>query len=191
MGGGKSILAVLTVVVGVLGIASNASLADGANGNGRPLPVIEIWKGQRVMELRDGDQVVRKFEVALGFSPANHKRIRGDARTPTGRYHVSRKNPASQFHRFLGINYPNTEDAERGYRERAISVREWADLFIANLRFDMPSSGTALGGLVGIHGYGGRARSGDWTKGCIAVTDDEIDFIYDRVSVGTPVIINE
>lgn len=191
MGGGKSLLALWAVVGWVVMSAWTAAFAQGVNGNGRALPVLEIWKGQRVMELREGDQVVRKFEVALGFSPANHKRIRGDARTPTGRYHISRKNPASQFHRFLGINYPNTEDAERGYREHAISVREWADLFIANLRYDMPSAGTALGGLVGIHGYGGRMRSGDWTKGCIAVTDEEIDYIYERVSVGTPVIINE
>jgi hypothetical protein len=91
----------------------------------------------------------------------------------------------------LGLNYPNTDDAERGYHNGMISAREWADLFLANLRFDTPPFHTALGGAVGIHGRGGVARSGDWTKGCIAVSDEEIDFIYDRVSVGTPVLINE
>lgn len=190
MGGGKR-TCVWVVAVALLSLSATTSLAQGVNGNGRALPVIEVWKGQRLMELREGDQVVRKFEVALGFSPASHKRIRGDARTPTGKYQVCRKNPGSQFHRFLGINYPNADDADRGYREHMISAREWADLFIADLRFDNPTWRTALGGMVGIHGYGDRDRSGDWTKGCIAVTNEEIDFIYDRVPVGTAVIINE
>lgn len=196
MGGGQrcraGVVVALAVAIGA-GAGTPARAADITNGNGaaRPLPVIEVWKGQRAMELREGEQVVRRFEVALGFSPAAHKRIRGDARTPSGQYFISRKNPASSFHRFLWINYPNADDAERGYRDQMISAREWAELFVANLRYETPTAGTALGGAVGIHGYGGRARSGDWTKGCIAVTDEEIDFIYNRVSVGTPVIINE
>jgi murein L,D-transpeptidase YafK len=156
-----------------------------------PLPVIEIWKQRRVMELRTGDQVIRQFQVALGRSPESTKRIRGDTRTPVGHYFISSKRPASNYHRFLGINYPNVDDAERGYRDRIISAHEWVDLFITNLRAKTPTWRTALGGAVGIHGQGGVARSGDWTKGCIAVSDEEIDFIYHRVPLGTAVIINE
>jgi murein L,D-transpeptidase YafK len=196
MGGGygwRSVLVLLSIVFLGSSAGSPACAADRLNGNGnaRPLPVIEVWKGRRLMELREGDQVLRQFEVALGHSPTAHKHIRGDTRTPVGHYRVCGKKPASQFHRFLGLNYPNADDAERGYRDQLISAREWADIFVASLRYDMPSWNTALGGAVGIHGRGGRTRSGDWTKGCIAVSDEEIDFIYDRVPVGTSVIINE
>lgn len=197
MGGGERLRAGVVglgcLLVAVVSAVSMARAADNGSGNGssRTLPVIEVWKGRRLMELREGDHVVRQFEVSLGYSPTAQKRIRGDTRTPIGRYNVCGKKPVSQFHRFLGINYPNAEDAERGYRDRVISAREWADLFVANLRYDTPTFRTALGGAIGIHGRGGRIRSGDWTKGCIAVTDEEINFIYDRVSVGTPVIINE
>jgi len=154
-------------------------------------PVVEIWKAQRAMELRDGERVVRRFVVALGLDPKKAKRIRGDLRTPVGRYYVSDKRPDSPFHRFLGISYPNTEDAERGYQSKVIDADQWVQIFLANLRGDLPSWRTALGGRVGIHGYGGRPLVRvDWTEGCIAVSDEEIEFLYERVPIGTPVIIH-
>ena len=153
--------------------------------------VIEIWKHNRLMELRQGGGTVRRFHVALGYSPEFNKRIQGDARTPVGHYRVCEKREETQFHRWLGINYPNLDDAERGYVERMISANEWVDIFLTNLRGGMPTASTALGGRLGIHGLGGRRRSGDWTHGCIAVSDEEIEFLYAHVPVGTVVIINE
>ena len=152
---------------------------------------IEIWKGRREMVLREGARVVRRFQVALGYNPERSKQFQGDSRTPEGRYYVCEKRPQSSFYRFLGISYPNLDDAERGYVKGLISANEWADIFVPYLRREVPSWRTALGGRVGIHGLGGRYRVGDWTHGCIAVSDEEIDFLYHRVSVGTPVIINE
>src|SRR6185436_20913364 len=116
MGGGRQFKVGVAAVAGILALVltsvPRARAADSMSGNGSapPMPVIEIWKGRRLMELRVGDQVVRQFEVALGYSPASQKRIRGDARTPVGHYQICSKKPASQFHRFLGLNYPNTDD---------------------------------------------------------------------------------
>lgn len=154
--------------------------------------VIEVWKARREMELRSGDQVLRRFKVALGTEPRYSKRVRGDNRTPVGRYYIAEKRARSGFRRFLGLSYPNVEDAERGYGDRLIDVGQWAEIYFANLRGNTPPWNTLLGGRVGIHGYGGRPfLPVDWTEGCIAVSDEEIDYLFDRVSVGTPVIINE
>lgn len=185
----------IVVVVALVGLAaargSAADIMAGSNGlNG--YPVIEIWKAQRKMQVREGSILVGEYRVALGQDPRRGKEVRGDGRTPVGRYYVSDKNPASQFHRFLGISYPNVEDAERGYRNGLLDAGQWANIFLANMRGDAPPSYTVLGGRVGIHGFGGRPYVPvDWTEGCIAVSDDEIEVIYDRVPVGTPVIINE
>ena len=171
-----------------------ASLTNGSNGSAGSVgyPVIEIWKTERKLQLRQGDSLLGEFRVALGQQPRAGKELRGDSRTPVGRYYVAEKNPDSRFHRFLGISYPNAEDAERGYRSGLIDASEWADIFLANLRGDVPPSRTVLGGRVGIHGYGGRPYVPvDWTEGCIAVSDEDIEFIFDRAPVGTPVIINE
>lgn len=182
--------AALLVVLGPLGVSQAAE-----NGNGAAIwaaPVIEIWKGPRRMELRAGDELVREFRIALGPAPRMPKEKQGDGRTPVGRYYVSDKLPASRFRRFLGISYPNPDDAERGYTSRLIDANEWADIFFANLRGGIPTWRTALGGRVGIHGLGGRPLLPvDWTEGCVAVSDEEIDFLYERVPVGTTVIINE
>jgi len=156
-------------------------------------PLIEIWKGKRKMVLYDGKHVVRRFKISLGLgSEGGAKRFRGDNRTPEGRYYVSDKNPGSRFHRFLGLSYPNVEDAERGYASNLIDPEEWADIFIANLKHEPPTYRTSLGGRVGIHGHGGRPEIGvDWTEGCVAVSDEEIEYLFEVIDIGTPVVIRE
>src|SRR5262249_6973764 len=85
---------------------------------------------------------------------------------------------------------PNINDAERAFASRLISADQWADIFFANVRQTVPPSWTVLGGHVGIHGYGDRAAVPvDWTLGCIAVSNADIEYLYDRVPLGTPVII--
>lgn len=187
------VVVALLVLIAARGGADETvgSASNGSNGfNG--YPVIEIWKAQRKMQVRQGGVLVGEYRVALGQDPRRGKEVKGDGRTPVGRYYVSDKNPSSQFHRFLGISYPNAEDAERGYRNGLLDAGQWADIFLANMRGDAPPPYTVLGGRVGIHGFGGRPYVPvDWTEGCIAVSDDEIEVIYDRVPVGTPVIIYE
>jgi murein L,D-transpeptidase YafK len=175
------------------GVAEEVTAAVSTPSDGyQARPVIEIWKADRKLELRDGDTMIRQFRIALGQQPRYAKERQGDSRTPVGQYYVSERKAESAFHRFLGLSYPNVEDAERGYQHRLIDANEWADIFFANLRGDAPPWYTSLGGRVGIHGYGGRPYLPiDWTEGCIAVSDDEIEFIFDRAPLGTPVLINE
>ena len=177
--------------------------SDGANGsqNGNHdavwsgatgYPVIEIWKTQRKMQMRQGSALLGEYRVSLGQNPKSGKQVQGDGRTPVGRYFISDKNPGSRFHRFLGISYPNAEDADRGYRAGLLDAGQWADIFLANLRGEAPPSYTSLGGRVGIHGFGGRPYVPvDWTEGCIAVSDQEIEYIFENAPIGTLVVINE
>jgi murein L,D-transpeptidase YafK len=173
------------------GLVATAALAE---FNGSVVPgrqTLEIWKSQRKMELRYGDYVDRTFAVMLGRAPRFAKEERGDYRTPVGRYYIAYKKP-SRFGRFLGISYPNIDDAERGYQRGLISADQWADIFFANLTYNPPTAGTPLGGMVGIHGFGSRDYMPiDWTEGCIAVSNDEIEYLYEITPVGTPVIIHE
>lgn len=153
---------------------------------------LRVWKARREMWLEDGGQTLKKFTIALGKDPGSSKLLRGDGRTPEGTYYICEKRPQSRFRRFLGISYPNLDDAERAYAERLISADEWADIFFANLQQTTPPWSTAMGGRVGIHGYGGRPLLPiDWTEGCIAVSDADIDYLYDRVPLGTRVTISE
>lgn len=130
---------------------------------------IVVHKENRLMELWHHDTVLRAFEIQLGFNPVGHKFQRGDGRTPEGDYIVDRRNPRSSFHLSVGINYPRAEDIERA---REFGVNPGGDIFF--------------------HGRGPNHRRarGDWTAGCIAVTDREIEVIYAMVQDGTAVTIN-
>ena len=179
-------------IAAAIGLVAAVADADANNGSVVPgRPTIEIWKSQRKMELRYGTYVDRTFSVMLGRAPRLAKEERGDYRTPVGRYFIAYKKP-SRFDRFLGISYPNIEDAERGYQRGLLSADQWADIYFANLTYNPPTSRTPLGGMVGIHGFGDREYMPiDWTEGCIAVSNDEIEYLYQIVPVGTPVTIHE
>lgn len=182
---------VLLAVVG-LATALLLAVATGAEARKRGYQ-LKIYKTAHRMELWHDGELLREFEVALGRSPEGHKEFQGDKRTPVGRYFVVEKHVSRRFHRFLGLNYPNADDASRGYDNGAISARQWADLFVAEERGDAPSATTMLGGRIGIHGYGGRPYIPviDWTDGCIAVSDEESEYLYRLVPIGTPVEIVE
>jgi murein L,D-transpeptidase YafK len=181
----------LAGVIGIVGVCT-ATTAWPSHTRDSQAPVIHIRKASHQMWLQEGDRVVRTFRVALGTSPKARKLLRGDNRTPEGQYYICQKRPQSRFHRFLAISYPNIDDAERAFATHLISADEWAAIFFATLRQTTPPWQTALGGQVGIHGYGGRPpESFDWTAGCIAVSDADIDYLYDHVPLGTRVIISD
>ena len=132
-----------------------------------------ILKKDHVLELLAGDKVIQSYKVALGRGGLAPKQREGDARTPEGHYIIDARNEVSHYHRALHVSYPNAEDRARAAR-----------------------LGAAAGGAIMIHGLpngmgwlGATHRLYDWTRGCIAVTDDEIDEIWNMVPVGTPVEI--
>ncbi|HVN85080.1 MAG TPA: L,D-transpeptidase [Candidatus Binatia bacterium] len=178
--------------LGLLAMAASHAVAGSGRGQREESPTLEVWKARREMWLKQNGHVVRKFRISLGSEPGASKSHQGDGRTPVGTYYVSDKRANSPFHRFLGISYPNIDDAERGFSEHLISADQWADILYANLQHLPPPSHTPLGGRVGIHGFGGRKAAGiDWTAGCIAVSDEDIDYLFRMVPVGAPVRIHD
>ena len=128
---------------------------------------IVVNKGRREMLLLRGNTILRSYRVALGRDPVGHKQREGDGRTPEGRYRIDRRNPKSAYHLALHISYPNQADVERAQ-----------------------AAGVPPGGDIMIHGLkDGEPREGDWTQGCIAVTNREMDEIWALVPDGTEIEI--
>ena len=115
-----------------------------------------------------------EFDAELGKNWVGDKRHKGDHATPEGHYHVTQKKEgrATKYYKALLINYPNEDDKKR------------FSSAIAN--GDLPRN-MKIGGLIEIHGHGGKGT--DWTEGCVALTDSDMDKLYNMVSVGTPVTI--
>ncbi len=164
------------------------------------LPPEEAWvfidKSERRMVAQDGRGWQETFRVALGFEPRGDKALEGDGRTPEGEFYVCNRVRHNRFHRFLGLSYPTPEDAHRGEVLGLLMPIEIRAILRAHRRREMPPWRTALGGNVGIHGYGRRTREAarhaageDWTDGCVAVTNDEVERIYDHIRLGTRVVI--
>ena len=128
-----------------------------------------VSKKRREMVLLRGENVLRTYRIALGREPVGPKRQEGDGRTPEGRYIIDRRNAKSKYHLSLHVSYPDAADVAR--------ARE---------------AGVDPGGDIMIHGLkDGVRRDGDWTQGCIAVTDEEMDEIWGLVGEGTSIWIEE
>lgn len=152
----------------------------GARADGKP--EIVISKSQRTLRLLLGGEEVLRTKVGLGGHPIGPKEREGDSRTPEGTYFVCTRNDRSRFHLFLGLSYPGPADAERGLRDGLITKAEH-DRIVGSRA---PVWNTKLGGEVGIHGSGAHR---DWTAGCIAVENDDIELLWGFCPIGTPVRI--
>lgn len=141
------------------------------------LPLITrmiVEKKQRQLSIYGKSGLIKTYKVALGFSPEGHKECQGDGKTPEGCYTICAKNPNSQFHKSLRISYPSAKDKKIA-REKGIEDP---------------------GGDIMVHGLGkGFSHLGklhclqDWTLGCIALTNEEIEEIYNAVSIETVIEI--
>ena len=114
----------------------------------------------------------KEYEVEFGRNWIGDKHYAGDKATPEGIYKIMKKKADSGYHKALLLNYPNDEDYA---------------VFNSRKRQGLISKNSRIGGLIEIHGNGGRGD--DWTAGCVALSDRDIDELYSRVSVGTPVTI--
>ncbi len=132
---------------------------------------IVIDKSDRLMQVYADGRAVKTYAVALGFAPDGDKARQGDGRTPEGTFRVDRRNGQSRYHLSLGLDYPQPEDRAR------------AD-----------AGGYDPGGDIFIHGQprgiaAGMKLAGDWTAGCIAVSNAEIEELFAHVALGTLVEI--
>lgn len=146
---------------------------------------IIITKHTRTLTVFDGEEQVLRIPVVLGENPADKQR-EGDLATPEGEFYVCYKNPDSKYHRFLGLSYPNIEDAERGLRENLITPVEFEQIREAVTQKKCPPWKTALGGEIGLHG---PCPNVTWTHGCIAMAVDQIERLYDLLDLGDEVAI--
>ncbi len=147
---------------------------------------IVVNKKRRILYLFSGDTLMRIYPINLGPDPLNDKIKAGDGRTPEGRYFICTKNPRSKYYKALGISYPSKQDALRGLRMGFITKRQYEAIVYAIDHGKRPPWFTKLGGAVCIHGGG---IGWDWTRGCIALRNADVQELFEVTSVGTPVII--
>lgn len=134
---------------------------------------ILVFKGDRRLELVTGGETLKSYRVALGRAPKGPKTQQGDGRTPEGKYVIDSRKRNSDFHRALHVSYPNAEDRRRA-RQRGVS----------------PGGAIMIHGMKNGLGWIGRLHQFvDWTNGCIAVTNEEIEEIWRAVPNGTEVEI--
>jgi murein L,D-transpeptidase YafK len=136
---------------------------------------IVVFKEQRVMQLFNNGSMIKIYNISLGRNPIGHKEKEGDKKTPEGWYYISGRNPNSSYHLSLRISYPNETDKQNA-----------------------KNAGYSPGGDIMIHGFPNYMSmleeyyiNNDWTDGCIAVTNDEIEEIWKAVKDGTPIYINK
>jgi murein L,D-transpeptidase YafK len=154
---------------------------------------IVVAKQARTLTLLSEDRIERNYPIALGRNSAADKAVEGDHATPLGEFYICAKNPRSKYFLSLCISYPNAEDAERGLAAGLIAAEEYAEILEAIRARRMPPQHTRLGGEIYIHGRGTAKRGNgevDGTRGCIALDDADMQHLYDRVALGTPVSIN-
>ena len=142
-------------------------------GGGVRADLVVVKKSARLLELYAGDQLLKSYAVSLGRNPVGPKRAEGDERTPEGTYVLDSRKSDSSFHRALHISYPSAADVAQAH-----------------------ASGVDPGGPIMVHGLpnglgflGKIHRLVDWTDGCVAVTNAEIDEIWQVVADGTPIKI--
>ncbi len=142
-----------------------------------PITEVRVYKLQRTLQLVSGNKIIRSYPIRLGFTPIGHKTQEGDGKTPEGRYILDWRNPNSQFYKSFHISYPNNQD-----------------------RAQAKARGVSTGGDVMVHGSTTRKMSNipnmmsylpqkDWTYGCIAIRNIDIDELWKLVDDKTPISI--
>ena len=136
---------------------------------------VVIDKSERKLYLYNGNRVIADFHIALGGNPVGPKRIQGDKKTPEGNYTLDYKKSDSSYYKAIHISYPSKKDKDFAKR-----------------------LGKSPGGLIMIHGQPNGwgwispiLQRFNWTSGCIAVSNDDMDSIWSMIKVGTPIEIKE
>ena len=156
----------VALLLAALSTASLARTPPAMASAAKQADQILVDKSERKMQLLRGGKVIRSYRVRLGDAPVGHKFQQGDERTPEGNYRISGRNPNSRFHLSLRVSYPSDAD-RRQARARGVDP----------------------GGDIMIHGGNSPLWAYDWTDGCIAVTNSEIEEIWSLVSTGIRVRI--
>lgn len=167
----KSKLTAFLIAIAFLFVACSGAPED-INSTVKVTRVL-LKKSERKLTLLAGQTEIKSYKVSLGKNPVGPKRQKGDNKTPEGSYIIDKHSPKSSFHFSLHISYPSATDRERAQRA---GVNPGGDIMIHGIK-------NGMGWIGSLH------RWVDWTQGCIAVTNEEIEEIYALVSDGTPIEI--
>ena len=160
-----AVLRMMLVALALVGLTSCGAPSKFKSYNGPAVTLVEIHKADRKMYLIHDTQILKSYDIELGGSPFGPKQFEGDGKTPEGSYYITHRNPNSTYHLSLGISYPNAADVA------------FAD-----------SQEKKAGDNIFIHGQPGWTRvRGDWTAGCIALKDRDMEQAYAMVNPGTPI----
>jgi murein L,D-transpeptidase YafK len=160
-----------SLVVAAIFLALSVTQAHAAAFE-KSVTFITVDKAARLLTVWHGQKAMKSYRIALGGNPAGHKIQEGDSRTPEGRYVIDNKNPKSAFYLSLHISYPNRSDIAAARRRR---VSPGGNIMIHGTPSAL--SVNALGMYV------------DWTAGCIAVSNSDIEELFHAVKLGTPILI--
>jgi len=158
---------------------------------------IVIWKSHYTLTLYKGNTPVKTYQAVFGKGYRDgDKQMTGDKRTPEGEFYICSMNNSKRFYKFLGLSYPDIKHAAYGLRSNIITPNQYAMIKKAIDERQQPPWDTELGGAVGIHGRMLDDTASpqalprqNWTDGCIALDNSDVDEIYSIVSLGTPVTI--
>ena len=174
---------IAAIVFGIIFVMSTNAIASNNNSpentknmlKNTSIDKVFVNKSARVLQLLNGDDVIKSYSIALGGNPVGHKQQQGDKRTPIGSYTLDYKNEKSKFYRSIHVSYPNTDDKAHA---KKMGFNPGGDIMIHGQK-------NGSGHLASVN------QLSDWTEGCIAVTDEEMDEIMAMVKVGTAIEIVE
>lgn len=172
-------------------LATACFLLPGAVAANPGVQVVVDTRSQTLTVL-EGDRVAERFEnIAIGRAGATPDKRHRDNKTPLGEYRISRIKHDSDYHLFLGFDFPTEAQARRALAAGWITRAQYDAVAAAAARDRLPPQNTPLGGYIGIHGIGDGDpdihEAFNWTEGCIALTNDEVDRLARHVRMGTPV----
>ncbi len=154
---------------------------------------IDVDTTEHTLSVMQGDTIQAVFKnVAIGRYGTTWSKMTKDDKTPLGRFRVGWVNEKSRYYRFFGLNYPNLDTAKRALDENRITRETWLSILEAKSMGKPPPQDTPLGGHIGIHGIGRGDQDihheYNWTNGCIALTNEQIDQLSKWIRPG--VLVN-
>ncbi len=180
------------IIILILALFVSFSQSSYAGKILRPWVLIDTTENK--IALMKGLNALKTFEnVSIGRNGASIDRSEGDKTTPIGEFEIAWISDSRKYHKFFGISYPTLPQARAALDENRISTKSFSRIKKALDAGRLPPQDTELGGNLGIHGIGSGDRtihnSFNWTNGCVAMTDEQVDELGKFIRIGTPVII--
>lgn len=157
---------------------------------------ILVDKSDHTLSLIYNGMNLKSYHVELGSGGTEDKQVEGDRKTPEGIFYVTNKeviDPTDDYlgTRWLGVSYPNAEDANRGLSQGLIDEQTYVNIIDTFNSVQNPPQDSALGGNIGIHGGSVPSLGSNWTWGCIGLSNADIEDFYNYITVGTPIIVQQ